>query len=134
MEEEDKSKIKTNALDELLKKYLSVWLWSILFGGATTITFSLANVSGYEKWGMLASVIGLLLVASIFFLIIAWMTLFQFLKHYLIAGIFLGIPEASEEHSKERAGKYLTMSFYALITAGIIRLMIELAKQIFQLI
>ncbi|TOR07959.1 hypothetical protein CGG82_23515, partial [Vibrio parahaemolyticus] len=55
-------------LDILLRKYLSVWLWSILFGGATTLTFSLSSIRDYEKWGILTSVTSLLFVISILFL------------------------------------------------------------------
>lgn len=128
-EKKDELELK---LDALLRKYLSVWLWSILFGGVTTLTFSLVNIRDYEKWGALTTVTGMLLAVSIIFLIIAWMTLFQFLKSYLIETVFVGREEDNHE-KREKYGKYLSMSFYALIVAGILRLMIELSKQIFQI-
>lgn len=120
--------------DELLSKYLSVWLWSILFGGTTTLTFSLANVTGYEKWGTLAWVIAMLLAIDMSFLIVSWLTLYQFLRSHLIYGIFLDNADAFDIENKEKAGRYLNLSFYSLIMAGVVRLMIELVKQFFQLI
>lgn len=133
MENEEKKTIDTEKLDSLLRKYLSVWLWSILFGGATTLTFSLVNIRDYEQWGALTSVTSMLLTISIVFLIIAWMTLFQFLKSYLINTVFVGHDEQDDAQNRKRYGKYLSMSFYSLIMAGIVRLMIELSKQIFQM-
>lgn len=133
MNEKNKKEVDVENLDTLLRKYLSVWLWSILFGGATTLTFSLVNIRDYEKWGTLTTVISMLLTISIVFLIIAWMTLFQFLKSYLIGTVFVGRTEKDNEEEREKYGKYLSMSFYALIMAGILRLMIEISKQIFQL-
>jgi glucan phosphoethanolaminetransferase (alkaline phosphatase superfamily) len=133
MTEENKTDVNAKNLDALLRKYLSVWLWSILFGGATTLTFSLVNIRDYEKWGMLTSVTSMLLAISIVFLVIAWMALFQFLKTYLIGTVFVGRDEEDDSKKREKSGRYLSMSFYALIMAGILRLMIELTKQIFQL-
>ncbi|EGQ9138113.1 MULTISPECIES: hypothetical protein [Vibrio] len=120
-------------LDILLRKYLSVWLWSILFGGATTLTFSLSSIRDYEKWGILTSVTSLLFVISILFLFISWLTLFKFLKGYLIEVVFVGSDTSDSEEKRKKFGRYLSTSFYALIMAGIVRLMIELSKQIFQM-
>ncbi len=133
MSEDDKKEVDVNKLDALLRRYLSVWLWSILFGGVTTLTFSLVNIRDYEKWGILTSVTSMLLAISIIFLIIAWMTLFQFLTSYLIGTVFVGRDEEDDIEKREKYGKYLSRSFYALIMAGILRLMIELSKQIFQM-
>ena len=121
----------SNSLDRLLSKYLSIWLWSILFGGATTLTFSLTNVRGYENWGALSQVISLLMAVAIVFVIIAWLTLFSFLKQHIIPGLFLRDESTFEQDNLRKNARYLTMAFYSLIMSGIVRLMMELSKSMF---
>ncbi len=118
-------------LDGLLSKYISVWLWSILFGGATTLTFSLASIRAYEKWGSLSLVISMFMIMTIVFLLISWVTLFQFLKRHIIPGIFLGDNKVFEKKVRQTNSKYLTWSFMSLIASGIFRLIIELVKNFF---
>jgi hypothetical protein len=128
----EKGELNSHLLNELLKKYLSVWLWSILFGATTGLTYSLVGIRDVGKWGELSAAIVLLMTINIAFLIIAWSALFRFFKGYLIPGVFLGEKEPSTLENKRKSGEYLTRCFYALIMAGVFRLIIELSKQIFQ--
>lgn len=134
MENQNHKNDTMDKMEKLLSKYISVWLWSILFGGATTLTFSLANVRSYEKWGILSLVIGIIMAFAITFVIIAWLTLFRFLKAHIVPGLFLGDKRVFELKNLERSGRYLTMSFYALVLSGITRLMMELVKSFFDIL
>jgi len=42
-----------NSTDRLLRKYIHVWLWSILFGAASGLAYTFIGVRVSRPWGAL---------------------------------------------------------------------------------
>jgi len=102
--------------DELLSKYIAVWIWSIMFGSVSGLFYSSsASARGYsDRWvafialSLITSSIGLVAV------LIAYRELYKCLKEYLLPRFFMkdkGDTEAFVRHIKNA----FLMLFVALL-------------------
>lgn len=69
--------------DELLSKYLSVWIWSILFTTTTGVLYSFLSFH-LDRWGGLAIVIALPAILALLFALASWAHLYWGLQRFLI--------------------------------------------------
>jgi len=74
----------------LVNRYISVWVWSILFGLATSLSFAISNVRNAGRFGDLSLVVTSLYLVSGLFVLSAWFTLLRYLRTFLIPMIFSG--------------------------------------------
>jgi hypothetical protein len=72
----------------LINRYISVWVWSILFGLTTSLSFTITNVRNIGRFGELSLVIGALYLVSALFVFHAWFILLGYLRNLLIPMIF----------------------------------------------
>src|SRR5437867_8211561 len=80
----------------LLRKYVAVWLWSILFGGTTGLTYTMISFSTGERWGSLALSLAVATLFGIYLLALAWLQLYRYLQYFLIPYVLVG-RRAEEE-------------------------------------
>ena len=96
------SSTQSNQQDEsprwemLLNKYVSVWLWSILFGTTTGLLYSFLSFR-YDKWGDLGAVLIIPAVGSLVLAIGAWLQLYRALTQFLIPRYVLNAPSDGSE-------------------------------------
>jgi uncharacterized membrane protein len=79
-------------LDKILSKYVSVWIWSILFGANSYIISSFINYRKYFnndslQFEAFVILLFMLIVGSIFAIVAYWQ-LFTYLSRYLIPRFF----------------------------------------------
>ena len=75
-------------LDLLLNKYVSVWLWSILFGTTTGVLYSFLSFR-FERWGGLGLILLIPALAALILAIFSWLMLYRALSGYLIPRFIL---------------------------------------------
>jgi hypothetical protein len=112
-----------NSIDYLLRKYLRVWIWSIIFGLDTTLTLSLTTQGFIGRYTLPTSLIlAMPSLASAVLVIGSWFLLAQFLVVGLVP-LLWPTPNSSDEptqtpdktstQTKDEV-RYLT---YAMLTA-----------------
>jgi len=69
--------------DKLLSKYISVWIWSILFGAATALTYTIIASRPFDRWGPLTIVFIYIYVLFIICLMVVWLNLYKYLIKYI---------------------------------------------------
>jgi hypothetical protein len=112
---EDKDFIRELA-DRLLSKYVSVWLWTILFGTDVGVTYSSLTYYSPNKWGFLGLFIALLLLISLLASLVSWLSLLQYLSRCLLPRFFYGEgPEIEKKYAESlgRAFRFLIVAFLA---------------------
>ncbi|HEV3458578.1 MAG TPA: hypothetical protein VHG32_18625 [Thermoanaerobaculia bacterium] len=82
--ERSQGEITGGVLDSLLSKYISVWLWSIVFGSISGLAFSLASYHGYERPSLLALLAAVPLILGMGGVILALLSLYRGLVDYLL--------------------------------------------------
>jgi hypothetical protein len=114
-------------LDLLLRKYVYVWLWSVLLGAVTTVGFTFVSSSA-GRWGSMG-------VGLIFFtflgaasVVASLVALSRFFSGYLLP-IFFGSAEVKTEESL-RAALLLRRSFRYLIVAVFIKFTMSAVEQL----
>jgi hypothetical protein len=115
----DEGDITGATLDHLLSKYVSVWLWSIVFGSISALAFSLTSYHGSSSFYALAALvplaIGMLAVSF------AFLNLYRGLVRYLLPRFLLNQEGDSEyfAYSLQRAVAFLIVSLVVrLFLAG----------------
>src|ERR1700720_2730550 len=116
MEQRDLEQI----IDRLLSKYVSVWLWSILFGTDVGLGYSSLTYYSPNKWGSLGLLLVILLVVSVSASFMSWVNLLNYLSGCLIPKFFY--PEAGRVHEEldlkyaptlRRALRFMILAFVA---------------------
>jgi hypothetical protein len=106
-------------LDRLLSKYILVWLWSILFGASSGLTYTLIEYRP-ERWGQLALPLLLLSFLGILSAFASLISLIHYLLRYLIPSLFHADP-VPEELALKAAGVYLKRASWFLVFAALAR-------------
>jgi hypothetical protein len=76
-------------LDNLLDKYITVWIWSVLFRASTGLVISLITYRTDARWGPLNAILLLFLIISIVAAVISWRALMRYMSVYLIPKFLL---------------------------------------------
>jgi len=125
--------------DLILSKYISIWIWSILFGATASMTYRMINIlpSGRD-WGVLSIGFGVILIYGLLFLFMSWTSLYKYLDKYIIPKFF---PRTDKEEEQEDSkgepeeelnshAIYLKKAFKYLIWAALIMVAVEIAELI----
>lgn len=124
----------------LLSKYIAIWIWSILFGALSGLTYSFIN--GYYqigKWGSLSLLLVILMTIGVLSTIQAWRFMFQYLVNYIIPE-FLYDAEKNENKSDNtktphiHSSYWLRQSFLMMIAALAMRLALEISLLLFSVL
>ena len=94
-------------LDNLLDKYITVWIWSVLFGASTGLVISLITYRTDARWGPLNAILLLFLIISIVAAVISWRALMRYMSVYLIPKFLLHqFSTRKEKKSDDKAQPY----------------------------
>lgn len=104
--------------DNLFSKYILVWIWSILFGASTGLTYSLIEYRP-ERWGQLALPLLALAILGIVSAFAALIVLISYLLKFLIPVLLLK-QEWGEDNLKP-AAQYLRRACWYLVVAALAR-------------
>jgi hypothetical protein len=108
------SEEKGSNLDRILSKYVTIWVWSILVGLNTTVTFSL--VSGVRSRGPEAlTLIGPVLLLGVLAALVAWYFLIRYLHFFVVPNFFWNLPEDLARDPRswqpiQRAGSFMLIA------------------------
>jgi len=87
--------------DDLLDRYITVWIWSVLFGASTGLVISLITYRTDVRWGLLNGLLLFFLFISISAAVISWRALMQYMSVYLIPKFLL--HKFSTEEKKDES-------------------------------
>jgi hypothetical protein len=129
-------------IDRVLAKYVSVWLWSILFGTSISLSFSFISYRPADKWGALGFLLAALLIVGFVFAVSSLVYQFYYLKDFLIPTFFPGPDAEAKDVSPEetrvrrdkersRATYYLKKSVRLMIFAVVLRAVMVLVELIY---
>ncbi len=105
-------------VDSVLKKYVRVWLWSILFGTGTWLLFAAGlSLSGSGRSGLVGAVLS---AASLVAAALSWVDLFRAFQVYLLP-VFITSTASSDADGLALFGRYLRRAFLLLIVAVLAR-------------
>lgn len=124
-----KSEPQPNAqLDQLLNKYVAVWLWSILFGTTTGVLYSFLSFR-YDRWGGLGLIIVIPAIASLMYAILSWIALYRALSRYLIPRYILDCQDIVTSDEAKRVFAYMIKrSFLFFVFAAAFRAVASLVE------
>jgi hypothetical protein len=121
---------KGDKIDQLLSKYITVWIWSVLFGASTGLVVSLITYRTDARWGPLNAVLLFFLAISVAAAVVSWRALLKYLSVYLIPK-FLTVqtfPNEDEKKMHIEAAYALRRAFQYLIIASVARVVITLLE------
>jgi hypothetical protein len=118
-------------IDRLLSKYVLVWLWSILFGASTGLSYSFMAYRPYDSWGSMGFLLVALLAVGILCTCWSWLFLFRYLTRYLVPKFFA--PDETGERGKLRypPAVLLKRAFLLMIVAVLARLSLQLVELLY---
>lgn len=117
-----------SSFEVLLSKYIAVWIWSILFGTLTGLTYSFLS-SRIVNWGPLALLPAIPLVIGIWATLLTWSSLYKYLIYYLIPSFIHNTKneDGNEELiDSKKPARWLRQVFLMMIVAVAMRLVMEL--------
>ena len=122
-------------LNGVLGKYVSVWLWSILFGANSALLYSFASMRLDRPWGSLGLLLAIPFAIGALFGLIALFYLLRYLTRYLLPVFLEG--KVVEETGKGAGGaspsRYLAAAFRSIALAFAMRLAIALATLLYSI-
>ena len=116
--------------DLTLSKYISVWIWSILFGANSGVIYTLTSYHSFMKDRFGQIVIGSIIVMSILFSMITYWQLFSYLSRYLIPRFFENSIEKKDKKLHGLAAKKLKNVVVFVMLTLFLRLLILLFEVI----
>lgn len=112
-------------IDKILSKYISVWLWSILFGSVTAVGYSFLGYDLRENWGELSVLLFAIIMLGMSCIFISIFSLYLYLIKYIIPRFLFSEHTCfSGPHVMEKAGRWLRRAFLGLMLAILFRLSI----------
>jgi hypothetical protein len=137
----DARPIETPQWDELLSKYVQVWIWSLLFGATSGLSYAYIGIRFDRPWGPLAvlplAIFGVGVIAALG----AWWCLLVHLR-YSILPTFFGYKRATApndeteyaEWAHRRSVVSITKTYQFLLLGGIARLLLAMSDLIFEVL
>lgn len=113
-------------IDRLLSKYISVWVWSILFGTTIGLIYTFLNYRPSDRWGTLTLLLIILVVIGSVSAGMALICQLPYLTRIMIPTFFLGIVNSEEETTLQVRKLRKSVSF--IILALILRLTMVLVE------
>ena len=118
--------------DGLLSKYVLVWLWSILFGGTTALSYMLFTYHSGEIGGILHIFVTVFTWSGILLLSLSWIHLYRFLTIMIIPIFILGRDIETDDHKRKLGAHALCRAFLFMILAGFFGLSSRAMLNLFQ--
>ena len=119
--------------DGLLSRYVSVWLWSILFGGTTALTYTLITYPSERGWAILPFLLAVLTWSGILLLALSWIYLYRYLTLMIIPIFILGRDIKTDDPKRKLGAHVLSRAFLFMIVAGFLGLSSRALQSLFYL-
>jgi hypothetical protein len=134
--------------DQLLAKYVRVWIWTALFVATSGLTYSYVDVRFDARWGTLVMLPLALFAFGVFATLGAWVALLRYLQYAIIPEFFMTRPLASsskastsnedatsneDEYHEWRTRRAVLQAYRFLILAGLSRLGMVMSYLAFEL-
>lgn len=131
----------TSEWDNLLAKYVRVWIWSILFGATSGLSYAYLGIRLDRPWGSLTALPLAILVLGIMATLGAWSSLLQHLRISILP-TFFGYQRRTphdddpryQDWLHKRSSTSIIKAYQFLLLAAIARLMLVMADLIFELV
>lgn len=105
----------SDKLDNLLAKYVSVWLWSIIFGATTGVLYSFLSFR-FDRWGVLALALVIPAIASLLSALMSWRHVYVAMVDYLLPKF---VYESARDLDPKQFAYQLSRAFqYFMFAAG----------------
>ena len=114
--------------DKLLSKYISIWIWSILFGAATALTYSAIGNRPFERWGILSIVLIVIFIYLIICLVMVWLYMYKYLIRYILPKFFPIRDTEVDDFVLNKHAIYIRRTFIFLFAATLLRVSIVLIE------
>lgn len=118
----EKNNPEEDRLGILLSRAVSVWLWSILLGGTTGLTYYWGFYFPGRGWPQ-ASIMLVLSTAITVCLAATWIYLFLYLKDAIIPDIVYRSKTFPDSAARQLAGRRLKRAYLFMIAAGVLGLL-----------
>ena len=112
-------------LDRLLDKYVSVWLWSILFGTSTGLLYTLTSYRS-DSWRGFGLALAFPAFGALLCALQSWMQLLTGLRRFLLPRFIL--HRDMDKEAEEKFAYNLSRSFYYLVLASAMRIVLSLSE------
>jgi len=127
--------------DDLLAKYVRVWIWSILFGATSGLSYAYLGIRLDRPWGPLAALPLAILLLGIIATVGAWWSLLIHLRISILP-TFFGYSRRTpydddpnyQDWLRKRSSTSIIKAYQFLLLAGIARLMLAMADLIFEVV
>jgi hypothetical protein len=126
--------------DRLLAKYVRVWLWSLLFGATSGVTYSYVDVPFDTKWGSLIILPLALFAVGVAASLGAWFSLFNYLRYAIVPEFFADerydqkLEVDERDYRAWRTRRAITQTYRFLILAGLTRFGIVISYMAFEML
>lgn len=135
--------------ERLLDRYITVWMWSVLFGASTGLVFNLISYRTDSRWGLLNALLMFILLVSILAALTTWRALLRCMSVYLIPKFLLhkfnenvtstsdkeSVPHqslaAKESEAESKAADALRRAFEYLVIGAIARILMTIVELIY---
>ena len=107
-------------IDVIVAKYMKIWIWSILFGANSTLTYALSNSFVRDSWGILALGIAAIAMYGVMLTFVSWKQLIGFFKHAIIPSLFQNREQNFSETELKEHSLYLERAFYYMVYATMV--------------
>lgn len=138
---EDKKKSENQKFDDehsreimfnrILSKYLSVWIWSALFGGSSGLFYFVVNTNMNERYGIISRIGFIMAIFAGAFVVLSYANLYLFLKKHIIPGLIIQEDRIFEVEILKRNVQHLSLSFYWMILGMLFKISYEVMKLLF---
>lgn len=119
-------------LDRILSKYVSIWLFSILFGSTSALLFSFSTTRVNDASRTFALLILILEYTGAMFSIAALFLLFRYFSVYISKTFFSTSSSLEDEALLKRRGQgFLQNAFYFLLIAYTVKILVFVTNQVF---
>jgi len=132
---------KTTQWDNLLAKYVRVWIWSILFGATSGLSYAYFGVRLDRPWGPLAALPLALFVVGVLSALGSWWSLLVHLRYSILPTFFdysrhtryIDDPKYSD-WIRKRSVSSIIKAYQFLLIAGMARLALAMSDLIFEVL
>jgi hypothetical protein len=135
--------------ERLLDRYITVWMWSVLFGASTGLIFNLISYRTDSRWGLFNGLLLFVLLISLVAALKTWRMLLRCMSVYLIPKFILHkfnenpsstsdknvSPQQSlgsaEREAESKAADALRQAFESLVIGAVARIVVTVIEMIF---
>jgi len=123
--------------DDLLAKYVRVWVWSAILGANAGLTYLYIGVEFQKPWGALTPLLLALMALGVVASFASWWALLVHLRIAIVPSFFgYQSPHDSQEYTirQRRAARTIIQSYQYFTIAALVRLLFSLVQVALQVI